>query len=455
VVVGAGFAGLTAALGVHDAGRSVVVLEARKRVGGRVWNHELGNGVWSERGGTFVGPTQSHIRHMGRRFGVQEFPTYDEGDNLYMADGLRLTYSDATPAGIVPPDPLVIPDAVAAVERLDLMSQKVPVDAPWAAANAASWDDQTLESWMRSNSTYAVNDHFRRIVQVATRAIFGAEARELSLLFTLFYIAASGDETHPGTFERNFNTRGGAQMFRYFGGTQLIAERMARELGARVRLGTPVYRIEQSSGGVTVEAEGVRVHARRAIVAVPPTLAGRIDYSPKLPYERDQLTQRLPQGTLTKAAVLYDRAFWRDQGLTGSFIDLSGPIGFSVDDSQPDGRPGVIFGFIGGDAARSFSRLTPAARRRSVIDQITRAFGPAARNAREYFETNWSSQPWSRGCPVGIPPPGLLRAYGPWLRKPIGRLHWAGTETSTFWNGYMDGAVRSGERAASEVLAAL
>jgi monoamine oxidase len=174
-----------------------------------------------------------------------------------------------------------------------------------------------------------------------------------------------------------------------------------------------------------------------------------------MPYERDQLTQRLPQGTLTKVAVVYDRAFWRADGLTGQVLSLNGPISATFDDSPPHGKPGIIFGFVGGDNARAFSRMSKHARRAAVLAELETALGPAARRPRDYLETFWSQELWSRGCPVGIPPPGLLTAYGPWLRRPVGRLHWAGTETSNYWNGYMDGAVRSGERAAREVLAEL
>ena len=383
---------------------------------------------------------------------MDEFPTYDVGDNVYTVDGMRLTYSDTSPAGIVPPDPLVVPDAAVVVSLLDQMSTKVPVDAPWESANAPNWDDQTLESWIKGHSSYGANSHFRRITKVATRAIFGAEPSELSLLFALFYIAASGDETHPGTFERNFNTRGGGQMFRYVGGSQLIPLKLAHRLGDRVKLNAPVRRIVQEGGGCVVHTGRGRLHAKRVIVAVPPTLAGRIRYTPQMPFERDQLTQRLPQGTLTKVAVAYDTPFWRDDGLTGQMLSLNGPIGATFDDSPPGGKPGIIFGFVGGNAARSFSGLARSQRRAEVIDELATGFGPKARQVRGYFETNWSKEHWSRGCPVGIHPPGVLTAYGPALRRPVGRVHWAGTETSTYWNGYMDGAVRSGERAAQEVL---
>jgi monoamine oxidase len=450
--VGAGFAGLTAAIELERHGKSVIVLEARNRVGGRAHNHHLGGGEVSEAGATFAGPTQDHILRLARRFDVRRFATYDEGDNVYYRDGVRLTYSDKTATGIVPPDPTIAPDAAAVVTRLDQMSTQVPVDAPWEASQAAQWDGQTLESWARSNSSYDANESFRRLVAVATRPIFGAEPRDVSLLFTLFYVAASGNETNPGTFERNFSTRNGAQMWRFHGGAALITERMAKRLGDRVVLRSPVERIVQRDGRVILHSRRLDVRAKRAIVAIPPTLAGRIRYAPDLPPSHDQLLQRMPQGTLIKVAAVYDRPFWREAGLTGTALSLNGPVNATFDDSPPDGKPGVVFGFVGGDEARRFMRLPRADRRRAVIANFKAYFGPKAANLSDYFETNWTKAEWTRGCPVAVPGPGVLVAYGPALRRPFRQIHWAGTETSTFWNGYMDGAVRSGERAAREIL---
>jgi monoamine oxidase len=331
------------------------------------------------------------------------------------------------------------------------MSTQVPVGAPWNAQNARSWDHQTLESWINSHS---VTPEFRKLVPAATRPIFGAEPRELSLLFTLFYIAASGNEQNPGTFERNFDTRGGAQQTRFVGGTQLICYRMAQLLGKkRILLKHPVKRIDQSRHGVRIVSKHLRVQAKRVIVAMPPALAGRIDYLPDLPADRVQLTRGTPQGTLTKVAAVYNRAFWRDAGLTGTAVSTDGFVNATFDDSPESGTPGVVIGFVGGDNARSFRRLSPSARRTAVLSQFAQFFGPEGNNAIDYIETDWSAEKWSRGCPVGIPDLGVWTAVGPALRKPVGKIHWAGTETSTFWHGYMDGAVRSGERAAAEVLA--
>ena len=277
VVVGAGLAGLVAARRLVAAGRSVIVLEARDRVGGRVWNYDLGHGRVFERGGQFIGPTQDHIAQLARELHVGTFPVYDDGDDVYVADGERLTYSDRGPFGTAPPDPAIASQLASLVLGVDALSTKVPVDAPWTAPNATALDGQTLQGYLDDQSA---SPRLQQVTAAALRAIFAAEARELSMLFALFYTAASGDKDHPGTFQRNFNTRAGAQASRLIGGSQIVPLTLAAQLGARVVLSSPVRSITQARGQVTVVSDRLTVSARRAVVAIPPTLAGASTTTP-------------------------------------------------------------------------------------------------------------------------------------------------------------------------------
>jgi monoamine oxidase len=401
----------------------------------------------------FTGPTQDRIQALGSAVGVGTFPTYNTGNNVFWANGRRLEYANDTPLGTAPPDPVVAPDIATAVTLLDQMALSVPVDKPWTAPNAAEWDRQTLDTWLRDNTSGS--DEFMAVVSAATEAIFGCEARELSLLYTLFYIAASGNETNPGTFERNFNTTGGAQETRFVGGAQTIALNVASALGTRVVLNTPVRRIDRTATGVTVYSDAVTATGQQAIVAIPPALAGRIDYRPIVPPLRDQLTQHMPQGTLMKFEAIYTTPFWRAAGLNGQVVSENGPIKATFDTTPPDGSPGIMMGFIGGHEARIWQNQSASDRRTAALQNLVNYFGSEANNPSSIVEFSWTTEAWNRGCPVAVLAPGTLIDFGKALRVPVGPIHWAGTETSTYWNGYMDGAVRSGERAAAEVLAAL
>jgi monoamine oxidase len=454
VVVGAGLAGLTAAREITKSGRSVFVLEARDRVGGRVLTHALPGRAYAELGGMFTGPTQDHIQALAGDVGVGLFPTYNTGNNVFIGgDGRREEFPADSPFGTAPADPIVAPDIVLAVTQLNEMAKEVAVDSPWSAPRAEEWDSQTLDTWLRGHTTGSAE--FMAVASAATEAIFGAEPRDLSLLYTVFYIAASGNEENQGTFERNFQTADGAQESRFAGGAQRVPLRVADQLGDRVRLNAPVSRIDQTSSGVTVHSDGFVVTGQRAIVAIPPALAGRIFYEPALPPLRDKLTQQMPQGTLMKFEAVYGTPFWRDKGLTGQTVSEIGPVKVTYDVSPQRGSPGIMMGFIGGKEATIWGDRNERQRRAEVLRQFAHFFGPEALDPRSVVEMNWTHEVWTRGCPVSVLGPGTLTDFGTALREPVGRIHWAGTETSTYWNGYMDGAVRSGKRAAAEVLAGL
>jgi monoamine oxidase len=453
IVVGAGLAGLTAARRLVEAGKSVFVLEARDRVGGRVLNHDIGGGKVVEMGAEFIGPTQDHIAQLAKDVGVSTFKTYDsEGNYLYYRNGTRSPYSASGPLGAIPPDPSGIPDAAAALVKLDQMAGQVNLEKPWLSPDALAWDGQTFETWKQQN---VASESGKFLIDLAITSIYSANARDMSLLFGVAYIAGAGNEQNPGQIERLISTPGGAQEQRFSGGSQLVPIKVAQALGSRVVLKAPVRRIAQGGPGVQVTSDAGAYAGKRAIVAIPPPLAGRIDYEPLLPAARDQLTQRMPMGSVIKVNVVYPKPFWRDQGFNGQVTSDTGPVRVTFDNTPPEGTPGVLMGFIEATDARVLDFKSKAARQALVTENFAKYFGDQARNPTEYIDMTWDQEAWSRGCPVCFTPPGVLTDYGEAIRTPVGPIHWAGTETATYWNGYMDGAVRSGERAAKEVLGEL
>ena len=452
-IVGGGLAGLTAARDLVAGGKTVVVLEARDRVGGRVVNLKLANGGFSEGGGEFIGPTQNRIKALADSLGVATFTTYNTGKNLLYKDGTRTPYDTSGILGAVPPvDAAGLANAAIVQSSLDDMAKKVPVDAPWTAAKAAEWDKQTFESWLNAN---AVIPSAKFLLDVACTSIFSAQPRELSLLYVLFYIAAAGDENNVGTLERLTDTANGAQESRFVGGSQQVAIKLAATLGDRVVLSAPVRSIARSGGGYLVTADGVTVTAKKVVVAVPPPLAARISYDPLLPAARDQLGQRLPMGSIGKAIAVYDTPFWRADGLNGQVVSDSGVVRSTFDNSPPDASYGALMGFIEADEMRAYDAASVDEVKAAVLKDYANYFGAKASSPTSFVLQRWDNEGFSRGGPVAYAPPGVLTEYGAALRQPVGGIHWAGTETSTYWNGYMDGAVRSGERVAKEVLAEL
>jgi monoamine oxidase len=294
------------------------------------------------------------------------------------------------------------------------------------------------------------------VVDAACQSVWGAEADQLSLLYVLQYTAAAGDRSTPGSFIKLLSTPGGGQEQRLVGGSVLIAQKVAEKLGSRVILRAPVRRIVQVDGRVRVVADGVAVEARQAIVAIPPVLAARIAFAPGLPAGKRALLRAMTPGSLTKVEAVYPTPFWRAAGLSGQGFTNVGLARIPFDNSPPDGGIGVLLSFIGGRLHQQWAAMPVAERRAAVLGDFALFTGDqSARTPDEYLEKDWTTEEWTRGCPVGHFAPGVLSKYGAWLRAPVGRVHFAGTETADYWLGYMDGAVRAGERAAREATAAL
>ncbi|GAC56050.1 putative flavin-containing amine oxidase [Gordonia hirsuta DSM 44140 = NBRC 16056] len=450
VVVGAGIAGLVAARRLTQRGIDTVVVEARDGVGGRLQNGELFDDVPIDVGGQWVGPGQHRVLALLSELGLQTFPTHVAGRHLAEIGGKRVTYTGRIPRL----SPRILADLGQAQWRLDRTARRIAERTdPWRDREAQHLDGQTFASWVQRTARTADGRAFFRL---ATQALFSAEPEDLSALWALHYIGAGGG------LDSLIETDGGAQQDRVVGGTVRIAEELAAQLGPRVVLGSPVTDIawDPAAGpaeptGVTVSGPGTRVHAERAVIALAPTLAGRLRYSPLLPTDRDQLTQRMPMGRVIKINVAYSEPFWRTAGFSGQANSDTRPMGTVFDNCLPGDDRGVLVGFLEGRHADAAARMEPEQRRRAVLDDLAGYFGEQARAPLAYLEKDWAAEEFSRGCYGAFGTPGTLTRFGPALRAAVGPLHWAGTETARRFPGYIDGAVESGERAAEEITAAL
>ncbi|WP_445170544.1 flavin monoamine oxidase family protein [Mycolicibacterium sp. Dal123E01] len=438
VVIGAGFSGLAAARELVKDGFDVVVLEGRDRVGGRSSTTMLA-GVPVDLGGTFVGPTQDAVLALAKELGCPTEPTYCQGANLIRWRGKVRSYRGTVPRLSL----LQLLDIARIQWQVDRLARTVDIRQPWASPKAKQLDSMTLGRWLHSVGASASSQD---LLAIMSRVTWGAEPDDVSMLHAVRYVNAAGG------LDRMLDVVGGAQQDHFPGGTQQIALTMAAELGDRVRLNARVSRLEWSDDAVAVASSSGVVEGRRVILAIPPAHRLNIDIAPPPPIGYQQLAQSWPQGALSKAYAAYPRPFWRDKDLSGQALSDQGPVFITFDVSPSDDGPGVLLGFVD---SRGFDALPPEQRRHTALKGFAALFGVDAENPIEYVDHCWGAEPFASGGPTAAVPPGAWTEFGPLLRKPVGPLHWASTETADEWTGFLDGAVRSGQRAAAEVAATL
>lgn len=437
-MVGAGFAGLTAARELVRSGYQVLVVEGRDRVGGRTAPGSVA-GVPVDLGAAFVGPTQDEVLALAAELDCPTTPTYNQGANLINWRGRVRSYSGTVPSLSL----LGLLDVARIQWQFARIAKTVPVAAPWTTPHASKLDDQSLADWLHSARATAST---RDLLAIMSRVTWGCEPDDISLLHAARYVRAAGG------LDRMLDVDNGAQQDHLISGTHQIAARMADQLGDRVVLSAAVEAVEHTSTGVTVVSSAGTVAAQAIVLAIAPQHRADITFSPALPVTHDRLSRSWPQGALGKAFAAYETPFWRADGKSGQSLSDTGPVFITFDVSPGGSGPGVLLGFVD---ARAFDHLEATQRRDRALDCFTELFGAPARHPIDYLDHCWGTEPFAPGGPTAAVPPGSWTTVGRSLREPVGRIFWAGTETADEWTGFLDGAVRSGQRAAAEVISVL
>ncbi|MFI1253621.1 flavin monoamine oxidase family protein [Streptomyces netropsis] len=435
IVVGAGLAGLTAATALAAEGIEVTVLEARDRVGGRTQGIEVAPGQWADAGAAYLGERHTELKALITRLGLATAPTTMTGQS-------RFAVSSATESvdGRFPPLNAIALGEM--FELLDELTKSVRADAPWLTPDAERLDRLTAAEWAENNLHHP---DARTFFPLFLGEMMAADPADVSVLHMAFYLSSGGGIRYLNAF------KGGAQEDRVDGGAHRLSELLAAKLGDRVRLSEPVTLVEQTGDGVKVHTGTGVYEGSRVVIAVPPLLADSIDYSPALPAPRSSnVTAR---GCAVKVHLVYPKPLWRDHGLSGWSVSADGPLLSTVDDSPPGGV-GVLTGFVTGAEARTFAALSEVDQRAAVLTQARGLF-PQLPDPIGYHVTDWVNADYSRGCYAALFGPGDWLRNGPHLTRPHERVHWAGTETSTEFFGLLEGAIRSGHRAAAEITSAV
>ncbi|MBS1977329.1 MAG: FAD-dependent oxidoreductase [Bacteroidetes bacterium] len=441
LIVGGGYSGLAAARALHRAGKKFILLEARNRVGGRTFTHRFEDGKYSDLGGQWIGPTQDRMYELAKEYSVDWYETYNEGKNILDLNKTLRHYT-----GLIPKmDVLSLLNIDFLLKKLERMAKSIPLESPWAAADAMSLDSISLEAFVQK---HCYTRSCYKVVRAGLETVYACELNEVSLLHALFYIRS-------GTNLNNLlSIQDGAQQHRIAGGMQTLAEKMSEEFAASIRLQSPVTHVRQEESKILVGGDQFLFEADHIIIAIPPVLIPSIRFYPELPLKKNQLIQKMSMGIVGKVIGVYEKPFWRQAGFSGQVVaDENSPFQTLFDSSPSNGAYGVLLAFCIADRARDFFSRSQEERRKIATDTFVKYFGQEAAAQLHYIDHCWADEAWSKGCYAGLYPTGAWVNFRSELAAPTGKIHWAGTETSSVWYGYIEGAVRAGERAVNEILA--
>lgn len=452
VVIGAGAAGLTAANELKKAGLSVAVVEARDRVGGRLWTDVI-DGAMLEIGGQWVSPDQDALIETIDELGLETFDRYREGDSVYIgADGGLVRFTgDVFP--VSPETERVITEIT---EEIDAMVAEIDPERPWAHPKAAEWDTISWEAWLRTKTDD--DEAVRNLAFPTGSAMLTKPVHAFSLLQSLLMAASAGSYSHLVDADYILDKR-------VVGGLQQVPLLLAERLGEDVLLGQPVRSLEwsdpstgsgQAAGegpaGVTVTTDGLTVRARYAILAHAPILYSRIQFVPPLPRRQHQMHQHLSMGFVIKVHAVYDRPFWREQGLSGTAFSPYELSHEAYDNTNHGDERGTLVGFVSDRNADDVFTLSAEERKERILESLSHYYGPEAKNPIVYYESDWGSEEWTRGAYAASFDLGGLHRYGADLRSAVGPIHFACSDMAGAGYQHVDGAIRMGRFVAADII---
>lgn len=439
VIVGAGAAGLTAANELRKAGLSVAVLEARERVGGRLWTDVI-DGAMLELGGQWVSPDQDALIDTVAELGLDTFSRYREGDSVYVGpDGAVSRFTGE----MFPVSPKTERTIDEITQRLDAMVAEIDPDRPFAHPKAAEWDTITWDAWLRQQTD---DDEAVRNLAFATgSAMLTKPTHAFSLLQSLLMAASAGSYSHLVDADFILDKR-------VVGGLQQVPVLLAERLGDDVFLNRPVRTIEWSDAGVTAHADGLTVRARSAVLAVAPVLYNRISFVPPMPRLQHQMHQHISMGFVIKVHAVYETPFWREKGLSGTAFSPYEICHEAYDNTNHDDPRGTLVGFVSDRNADDMFRLTAEERKERILESLSHYYGPEAKDPVVYYESDWGTEEWTRGAYAASFDLGGLHRYGADVRTPVGPIQFACSDIAGAGYQHVDGAIRMGRLAARNIL---
>lgn len=447
VIIGAGPSGLTAARDLQRAGLSVAVLEARDRVGGRTWTDTV-EGAILEIGGQWVSPDQTALIALLEDLGLNTFSRYREGDSLYLGpNGTPVRYTGE----MFPVDARTAAEMERLIGLLDTLAAEAGAEEPWKHPRARDLDTVSFHAWLRSQTSN--EEAANNIGLFIAGGMLTKPAYAFSALQAVLMAASAGSFTN--LVDDNFILDK-----RVIGGMQQVSERLAAGLGDNVVLNSPVRTLRWSAAGdkpepgstVTAVSDSVTVHARYAIVAVPPNLYSRISYDPPLPRRQHQMHQHQSLGQVIKVHAVYNTPFWRASGLSGTCFSSSSLVQEVYDNTNHNDDRGTLVGFISDEKADDVLALEPGERKRRILESFAAFLGEDALTPSVYYESDWGSEEWTRGAYATSYDLGGLHRYGPDQHKPVGPIYWSSSDLAAEGYQHVDGAVRMGQRTAKSIL---